>query len=175
MVPDNLAGLCRIATFKGSSRLAGKENCVVWNCWVRVRVIYVLRSKFSAFRLAQLRDKVAQYRDRSSNTEEVVKLVFGLGPSELLVILIIVILIYGGKRIPEIGQGLGKSIREFKKAKNEYEEQDVVEKWVDETDKGEAKNATGALGNIGVSEKSDGVAGERSSSDVIKEKVERIK
>lgn len=102
-------------------------------------------------------------------------MVFGLGPSELLVILIIVILIYGGKRIPEIGQGLGKSIREFKKAKNEYEEQDVVEKWVDETDKGEAKNATGALGNIGVSEKSDGVAGERSSSDMIKEKVERIK
>lgn len=39
-----------------------------------------------------------------------------LGPYELLVILVIVIFMYGGKRLSQIGEGLGKSISEFKKA-----------------------------------------------------------
>ncbi len=37
-------------------------------------------------------------------------------PMHLLLILVIVLIIYGGKRLPEIGEGLGKSIRSFKKA-----------------------------------------------------------
>jgi len=37
-------------------------------------------------------------------------------PMHLLVILFIVLIIFGGKRLPEIGEGLGKSIRSFKKA-----------------------------------------------------------
>lgn len=41
---------------------------------------------------------------------------FGLGVSELLIILLIVILLYGGKRLPQIGEGLGKMISEFKNA-----------------------------------------------------------
>jgi sec-independent protein translocase protein TatA len=41
---------------------------------------------------------------------------FGLGVPELLIILVIVIFIYGGKRMPQIGEGLGKMISEFKKA-----------------------------------------------------------
>ena len=39
---------------------------------------------------------------------------FGLGIQELLVILIIVLLIFGASRLPEIGSGLGKAIRGFK-------------------------------------------------------------
>ena len=39
---------------------------------------------------------------------------FGLGIQELLVILIIVVLIFGASRLPEIGSGLGKAIRGFK-------------------------------------------------------------
>lgn len=39
---------------------------------------------------------------------------FGLGPWELLVILIIVVMLFGAKRIPEIMGGLGKGIRIFK-------------------------------------------------------------
>ncbi len=40
---------------------------------------------------------------------------FGLGPMELLIILVIVILIFGANRIGEIGGALGKTVREFRK------------------------------------------------------------
>lgn len=41
---------------------------------------------------------------------------FGLGPSELVIILVLVLFFYGGKRLPQIGHGLGRGIREFKRA-----------------------------------------------------------
>jgi sec-independent protein translocase protein TatA len=43
------------------------------------------------------------------------------GPSELILILIIVVVIFGAKRIPEIMGGLGKGIKTFKKAMDEDE------------------------------------------------------
>ena len=52
---------------------------------------------------------------------------FGLGPWELMVVFLIVLLVFGAKRIPEIAQGLGKGITEFKKAAREVtEELDVT-------------------------------------------------
>lgn len=39
---------------------------------------------------------------------------FGISPVELLIVLVIVLLIFGAKRLPEIGRGLGSSIREFR-------------------------------------------------------------
>ncbi|MEE8360390.1 MAG: twin-arginine translocase TatA/TatE family subunit [Candidatus Omnitrophota bacterium] len=44
---------------------------------------------------------------------------FGLGMGELIIILLIVLLIFGAARLPQIAQSLGKSIKEFKKAGNE--------------------------------------------------------
>jgi sec-independent protein translocase protein TatA len=41
-----------------------------------------------------------------------------LGSSEIFVILIIVLLLFGGKKIPELMRGLGSGIREFNNAKN---------------------------------------------------------
>lgn len=41
---------------------------------------------------------------------------FGLGPWELLLVFLAILLLFGAKRLPEIAQGMGKGIKEFKKA-----------------------------------------------------------
>jgi sec-independent protein translocase protein TatA len=47
---------------------------------------------------------------------------FGLGTPELIVILGIAFLVFGGKKLPELGAGLGKGIRAFKGGLREVEE-----------------------------------------------------
>lgn len=53
---------------------------------------------------------------------------FGLGLSELLVVLVIALVIFGPAKLPKIGKALGKSIREFKKATNLDIEEDEKDK-----------------------------------------------
>jgi TatA/E family protein of Tat protein translocase len=48
---------------------------------------------------------------------------FGIGTTELLVILFIVLLVFGSKKLPELAQGLGKGIREFKKATSDIQDE----------------------------------------------------
>jgi sec-independent protein translocase protein TatA len=48
---------------------------------------------------------------------------FGLGMPELIVILIIILIIFGAGKLPEIGSGIGKGIRNFKKATHEKPEE----------------------------------------------------
>ena len=43
-------------------------------------------------------------------------LFFSLGGTEILIILLVILLLFGAKRIPELAKGLGKGIREFKDA-----------------------------------------------------------
>jgi sec-independent protein translocase protein TatA len=71
---------------------------------------------------------------------------FGLGAQELFVIFIIVLIIFGGKRLPEIGSALGKSIREFKKAT--HKEKDEVSTWINPPKGGQEnqKNSAAAPG-----------------------------
>ena len=54
--------------------------------------------------------------------------VFGLGPTELIVILVILLVLFGGAKLPGLAKGLGQSIKEFKKASKEAEDEPVVEK-----------------------------------------------
>jgi sec-independent protein translocase protein TatA len=51
---------------------------------------------------------------------------FGLGMGEMLVILVIVLIIFGAGRLPELGEGLGKGIRNFRKATSEPDSIDVT-------------------------------------------------
>ncbi len=51
---------------------------------------------------------------------------FGLGLPELLIILVIVLVIFGAAKLPQIGGGLGKAIRDFQKGIREEEIEDAT-------------------------------------------------
>jgi sec-independent protein translocase protein TatA len=51
---------------------------------------------------------------------------FGLGVPELLIILVIVVVIFGASRLPQIGEGVGKGIKNFRAAMREPPEIDVT-------------------------------------------------
>jgi sec-independent protein translocase protein TatA len=51
---------------------------------------------------------------------------FGIGVPELLIILVIVLIIFGAGKLPQIGEGLGKGIRNFRKATKNGGEIDVT-------------------------------------------------
>lgn len=67
---------------------------------------------------------------------------FGLGTQELIIIFLIIMVLFGASRLPEIGSGIGKAIKNFKKATREPDEIDVTPKKDEkaeepkETDKG---------------------------------------
>ena len=55
-----------------------------------------------------------------------------LGGQEVFIIFIIVLLLFGAKKIPELARGLGKSMGEFKKARTEFE--DEIKRAADDVD-----------------------------------------
>jgi TatA/E family protein of Tat protein translocase len=50
----------------------------------------------------------------------------GIGVQELMLILFIVLILFGAKRVPELAKGLGKAISEFKKAANDIGIDDAI-------------------------------------------------
>jgi len=60
-------------------------------------------------------------------------LFFGLGPAEIGGIVILALILFGGKKIPELARGLGKGIKEFNSAKASIEEE--VKESLKEVDK----------------------------------------
>ena len=51
---------------------------------------------------------------------------FGLGATELIIILVIVVILFGASRLPEIGRGVGEAIKNFKKSTSEQPEINVT-------------------------------------------------
>jgi sec-independent protein translocase protein TatA len=56
----------------------------------------------------------------------------GLGPTEIMLALLVVVLLFGGKKIPELMGGLARGIKSFKKAMNEPDAIDVTPEKPDE-------------------------------------------
>ena len=64
----------------------------------------------------------------------------GLGPWEIALVILVIIILFGGKKLPELARGLGLGLREFKKAKQEIKDEvknvtDEVEDVEKEVDK----------------------------------------
>ena len=60
---------------------------------------------------------------------------FNLGTGEIIAIVVVILLLFGGKKIPELMRGLGKGVKSFKQGMNEVE--DELKKPLDELDKKE--------------------------------------
>jgi sec-independent protein translocase protein TatA len=60
---------------------------------------------------------------------------FGLGMQELLIILAIALVVFGPSKLPQIGSGLGKAIRDFKKGVSSDDSEDSVKETKDENSK----------------------------------------
>ena len=58
---------------------------------------------------------------------------FGLGMPELIVILVIIVIIFGAGKLPEIGSGIGKGIKNFKKATRDEDDPEKIEEKKEDT------------------------------------------
>jgi sec-independent protein translocase protein TatA len=65
---------------------------------------------------------------------------FGMGANEMIVIVILVLILFGGKKIPELMRGLGKGVREFNDAKSNVRRE--IEEGMHEKERSAAANST---------------------------------
>jgi sec-independent protein translocase protein TatA len=68
--------------------------------------------------------------------------VLGLGAPELILILVILLVLFGGSKLPSLARGLGQSIREFKKSSKEDPEEEKNAEKKPEASKVDAKHGT---------------------------------
>lgn len=75
---------------------------------------------------------------------------FGLGIPELIVIFVIALLVFGPKKLPDLGKSIGRAMAEFKKASDEF--QDSVKNEMRDVEKSVDVEEMKKLGNIDVSQ-----------------------
>lgn len=98
---------------------------------------------------------------------------FTFGVPELLVILVIVLILFGAKRLPEIGRGLGRSIREFKSATGG--DKDEISTWIkDDKEKSASATDGGEDKKDFIQEKMEDIPGVKEAQE-IKETASKIK
>jgi sec-independent protein translocase protein TatA len=96
---------------------------------------------------------------------------FGLGTTELIIIGVIIFLIFGAKRIPDIGKGLGGAIKEFRNIKKDISGKEDGD---DEKEKNQGEGKPPALENQIAGKVLKEIPGVKKVMDV-KEKVEKVK
>jgi len=98
---------------------------------------------------------------------------FGLGTTELIVIGVIVFLIFGAKRLPEIGKGLGGAVKEFRNIKKDVSLKDTTNNAKDPGKNKEEKDPP-AFENKLAEKVVEQIPGVKKAMDV-KRKVDKIK
>ena len=72
---------------------------------------------------------------------------FGIGPGELIVVLIIALVVLGPKRLPEAGRALGKGMREFKDSVNSVDPREALDEGPEDDGGRERRSAARAFGD----------------------------
>ncbi len=98
---------------------------------------------------------------------------FGLGTTELIVIGVIVFLIFGARRLPEIGKGLGGAVKEFRKIKKDVSLKETTDNAKD-TEKNKETKDPPALENKLTEKVAEQIPGVKKVMDV-KKKVDKVK
>lgn len=98
---------------------------------------------------------------------------FGLGTTELIIIGVVIFILFGAKRIPDIGKGLGGALREFRQIKKEIHPQATKKAVQDEKKEQEPKDPP-ALENKLTEKVVQQIPGVKQAMDV-KKKVDKIK
>ena len=57
-----------------------------------------------------------------NSSSQILALIGGMGGTEMILIFLVVLLLFGAKKVPELFRSLGKGVNEFRKAKNEWEQ-----------------------------------------------------
>ena len=99
---------------------------------------------------------------------------FGLGPTELVIIAVIVLLIFGAKRLPEIGKGIGGAIREFREVKKDLGSHKKADKSLEAKEEVAGKDEQSSLESKVVDKVLEQVPGVKKAMDV-KKKADKVK
>ena len=102
-----------------------------------------------------------------------VQAMFGLGPTELIIIAVIILFIFGAKRLPRIGKAMGETVKEVKNIKKEMNPIDASEKNQEDNEPREGKDSQQSLEAKVVNEVLEQIPGVRKFKN-IKKKASKI-